>query len=73
MKLLWVPALPGTTELHDLATDPSETTNIAGRHPELVARMKARIEELSKEAVPPLLIGAMISTTYGAAPLWPNE
>lgn len=73
MKLLWVPALPGTTELHDLATDPSETTNIAGRHPELVARMKARIEELSKEAVPPLLIGAMISTTYGAAPLWPKE
>jgi arylsulfatase I/J len=73
LKLLWVPALPGLTELHNLATDPSETTNIADKNPEVVARMKARIEALSKEAVPPLLLGAMISTTYGAAPLWPKE
>lgn len=73
MKLLWVPALPGTTELHNLAADPSETTNIADKNPEIVARMKARIEDLSKQAVPPLLLGAMISTTYGAAPLWPKE
>lgn len=73
LKLLWAPVLPGVIELHDLARDPSESNNIADANPDAVARMKARIEELAKQAVPPLLLGAMISTTYGAPPLWPKD
>ncbi|MFN3891504.1 MAG: arylsulfatase B [Beijerinckiaceae bacterium] len=73
MKLLWVPILPGSVELHDLGRDPSEATNLAGDQPEAVEKLKARIADLAREAVPPLLLGAMIATTYGAAPVWPKE
>jgi hypothetical protein len=31
----------GPIELYDLARDPTETTNIAGEHPDVVARMAA--------------------------------
>jgi arylsulfatase A-like enzyme len=32
-------------ELYDLATDPGETRNVADRHPEIMARVKAVMEE----------------------------
>jgi arylsulfatase A-like enzyme len=35
---------PGTWELYDLIADPNETTDIATKNPEIVARMKAELE-----------------------------
>jgi arylsulfatase A-like enzyme len=32
---------PGEIELYDLVADPSETNNVAGKHPEVVARLRA--------------------------------
>lgn len=37
--------------LYDLAGDPGETTNLAKREPERVAEMRAKLEELLKNAV----------------------
>jgi arylsulfatase A-like enzyme len=35
----------GTGELYDLSVDPGEQSNIAGQHPQLVARLEARLIE----------------------------
>lgn len=39
--------------LYDLAADPGESTNLAAREPERVAELRAKLEELLKNAVPP--------------------
>jgi arylsulfatase A-like enzyme len=44
-------------ELYNIARDPSETTDVAAENPNVVAELKRRIEELSKDAVPPLILG----------------
>ncbi len=41
-------------ELFDLDADPSEKTNLATAHPEIVARLSARLAEFAAAAVPPL-------------------
>ena len=55
-KLVWRVALPSQVELFNLAADPSENTNVADQNPQVVAELKQRIEVLSREAVPPLLL-----------------
>ena len=35
---------PGRIELYDLATDPKETTDVASRHPDVVAKLQAMME-----------------------------
>ena len=40
-------------QLFDLAVDPSESTNVASDHPDLVAEMLERLEALEKTAIPP--------------------
>lgn len=69
MKLVWLAGLPGKVELFDIAKDPSETTNIADQNPQLVARLKQRLVDLSKEMSPPLLIMEAINLTFGAPPV----
>ncbi len=39
------PMLTGEIELYDLAADPGETTNVAGRHPEIVGRIRSAMAE----------------------------
>jgi arylsulfatase A-like enzyme len=56
-KLIWQPTLPPKAELYNIARDPSETTDVAAENPNVVAELKRRIEELSKDAVPPLILG----------------
>ena len=46
-------AAKAQVELFNLATDPSEKTNLAAQQPEKVAELKARLEELAAQAVPP--------------------
>jgi arylsulfatase A len=36
---------PGPIELYELANDPSETTDVAAAHPEVVARMARLLSE----------------------------
>jgi arylsulfatase A-like enzyme len=55
-KLVWRVTLPSKLELFDLDADPSETQNVATDHPDQVERMRARVELLARDAVPPLLL-----------------
>ena len=62
----------GTNELYDLASDLSEQTNLADRHPEIVNRMKAELETW-QESVLRSFHGADYPTGQpaGAAPATP--
>jgi arylsulfatase A-like enzyme len=42
------------TLLYDLADDPGETTNVAAAHPDVVARLDARLDAWRKDLVPPV-------------------
>lgn len=55
-KLIWRTPLPQGVELYDIAQDPSETTNVAAEHPEEVARLQNRANELAATMVKPLLL-----------------
>ncbi len=55
--------------LYNIATDPHEKTNIAAEHPEIVARLKARLEQVGQERPPlgdkPLLMDPPLPYIYG--------
>jgi arylsulfatase A-like enzyme len=55
-KLVWHTTLPSKVELFDLAQDPGETKDLAAQHPERVAALQRRLEELSKDAAKPLFL-----------------
>src|SRR4029434_6178301 len=69
-KLVWQATLPSRIELFDLGQDPGEKTNLAERNPQKVAELQQRIQELSREAVPPLIfneaMGAVKPALFGA-------
>ena len=43
----------GGVELFNLAEDVSEKTNLAAQHPDKVAELKARLDALAAQALPP--------------------
>ena len=49
---------PESTELFDLAADPGEQTNLAAKHPDKVAELKAKLAGYAKAAAPPRYEGA---------------
>jgi arylsulfatase A-like enzyme len=53
-KLVLKAGLPPSEALYDLETDPREERDVAADHPELAARLKARVYELAGEAETPL-------------------
>ncbi len=55
-KLIWKTLLPSSIELYNLKDDPSETKNLAAQHPDRVAAMQKRIEELAAQAEKPLFL-----------------
>jgi len=55
-KLVWRTLLPFGVELFDLAQDPSEKNNLAVQHPEKVAALQQRLDELAKESEKPLFL-----------------
>jgi len=55
-KLIWKNLLPSSTELYNLADDPSEKNNLASQHPEKVAAMEQRLDALAREATKPLFL-----------------
>jgi arylsulfatase A-like enzyme len=48
-EVLGAAAIP---ELYDLDVDPSETSNVAGEHPEIVDRLRRQMTELARSVVP---------------------
>jgi arylsulfatase A-like enzyme len=55
-------------ELYNLADDPSEATNLAGKHPEKVKELLAHLNRYAKEAVPPK--GGPQPAGYKAPRVW---
>ncbi len=55
--------------LYNIVSDPSEQTNVAKQHPELVERMKLRLKEAGQERPPlgdkPLLMSPALPYVYG--------
>ncbi len=75
-KLVWRALLPSNTELFNIAKDPSETTNLAAEHPEKVAALQARINELAAESAKPLFLldqFKVIMTNMHGEPVMPFE
>lgn len=69
-------------ELFNLAIDPSENTDIAGQHPDRVAAMQARLNQVAAERPPlgelPILMDPALPWIYGrdenqTAPTWVQE
>jgi len=55
-KLVWRTILPTKVELFNLAEDPYEKNNLAGAHPEKVAALQQRANELAQGAAKPLFL-----------------
>jgi len=55
-KLIWRSLIPTSVDLYNLADDPYETNNVAAAHPEKVAAMQERLNELGKESAKPLAL-----------------
>ena len=75
-KLIWRTLLPSSIELYNIAEDPSEKNNVAAQHPDTVAQLQKRIEELAKASTKPLFLveqfKAMQKGLQGE-PALPNE
>lgn len=75
-KLVWKCILPASVELYNIKEDPSEKTNVAEAHPDIVATLQKRINELAAESVKPQLLeiefGAM-RQRLSMPPAFPGE
>jgi len=65
-KLVWRATLPSQIELFNPREDPSEQANVADKHPEKVAELQKRAQELARESVPPLLMNEAMGVTWKA-------
>ncbi len=75
-KLVWKTTLPQRVELFNIAQDPSEADNQADRHPDIVARLQRRANELATQAAKPLLLEAgfqELMRLYHLPPSFPGE
>jgi len=57
-KLIWRTLLPSAVELYDVAHDPSEKNNLAAQHPDKVASLEKRANELAATMAKPMLLQA---------------
>lgn len=58
-KLVWRTPLPSMPELYNIAQDPSEKNNVADKHPDQVAALEKRANELALAGTKPLLLEAV--------------
>ena len=75
-KLIWRTLLPSSMELYNIAQDPSEKTNVAAEHPEIVTRLQARIEELAKTSAKALFLVDRLGVaqkSMNGKPVLPDE
>jgi arylsulfatase A-like enzyme len=61
-KLFWRTTLPQAVELYNLADDKGEKNNVAAQHPDLVAGMQKRLNELAAQGVKPLFLVTEMKT-----------
>jgi len=55
-KLIWRTLLPASVELYNIAQDPSEKNNVAAQHPDKVAALQQRANELAASMAKPMLL-----------------
>jgi arylsulfatase A-like enzyme len=75
-KIIWRNMLPSSVDLYDLSKDPSEQNNLAAAHPDKVAAMQQRLEELAKEASKPLFLidqFKVVMKNMNGEPVLPTE
>jgi arylsulfatase A-like enzyme len=75
-KLIWRTPLPSALELYNIAQDPEEKNDLAGKNLQKVAELQKRIEELARESAKSLfLVNAMEGVKHGAhgAPALPTD
>jgi arylsulfatase A-like enzyme len=72
-KLHWFAALPPKVELFNLATDPSEQTDLAEQNPERVKELQTRVVDLASGMAPPLFFGAALHATLSAPLSTPSD
>jgi arylsulfatase A-like enzyme len=75
-KLIWRTPLPEVVELYNLAQDPSEKNNLAAEHPDKVAALQKRANELAATmAKSPLLLTEFqaLRARLAMPPALPNE
>jgi hypothetical protein len=68
--------LPQSVELYNIAQDPSEANNLAGQHPDLVAKLQSRANELAAQAAKPMLLEAgfrEVMHLFHLPPAFPGE
>jgi arylsulfatase A-like enzyme len=74
-KLVWQTTLPSKTELFDIATDPSEKDNLAAANPDIVARLRNRIDQLAGEMAQSQFFAATMEAylgRHGGEPAFPQ-
>lgn len=75
-KLFWRTTLPSSIELYNLASDPSEKSNLAAQNPDTVAKLQKRIQTLSTEMAKSLFLSETFKAYMSrpSAPMvLPNE
>jgi len=51
-KLVKIALMPGKVQLFDLSTDPGESTDVAGAHPEILKELETRLEAYARQQKP---------------------
>jgi arylsulfatase A-like enzyme len=75
-KLIWRTMLPQAIELYNIAQDPYEKSNVAAAHPDKVAALQARANELAAQAQKPLFLATEFQAMrkrQSAPPALPDE
>jgi arylsulfatase A-like enzyme len=75
-KLIWRTLLPSSMELYNIAEDPSESKDVAAAHPEIVARLQKRMEELAKQSAKPLFVADRMGVamkSLNGKPVMPSD
>jgi len=75
-KLVWRTTLPSSVELYNIPQDPSEKNNVADQHPDMVAALQKRANELAAVAAKPLYLETEFKAMLQRAklpPAFPGE
>ena len=75
-KLIWRTPLPQAIELYDIANDPGEKDNVAAAHPDTVATLQKRADDLAATMAKPLLLETEMAATrqrMKLPPVFPDD
>jgi len=75
-KLVWRATLPQSVELYNIAQDASEKHNVAAEHPDIVAALQKRADDLAAQAAKPMFLEMgfkLIQQQAHTPPAFPEE